>query len=469
MNAKSNTYAKPTLIFRSIRFLDWTHRRLYRHRVFRAFLPTKKALVLIFLILIPLLAVALYSAERTRTDSYLLTGPHGSTAALLGPQFADVLSDRLGFERWVFYSLTQDFSALESCGSLDNIAKLNQGRAQLAFVEDGLPMHLTTPPTCLLPPNHMQTRLPTKKEAVRLRAVMPLYLSPLHIISNKRLNYSDVHDIKPHSKVYIGPDGSGTSFVSQLVLKHEGILIDRKGENWDFQKAMQEVINGKIDVAFFLIALNSQEIKQLFDNPDLHLLTVDSAEALKLLAPYLEIIKIPASTYKVSSKGITTVGAKAILAASTELSDAEVYEITTKLSHHLHDLLKEIPLNVSKVSDGSVNLYYALHPGAIRFYEHNPPFFLDPHFLAGIGSYISILYASYVLTGQFLRHYRLHRFLHVVDRMIRLSKITGGAGGTGKSERHFHMVRVRMARLLREGRIKMDDIGIINEYIKSHS
>ena len=469
MNVKSITRTKPTLVFRSIGLFDRTHRRLYRHRAFRAFLPTKKAFILIFLILIPLLAVSLSWTGRTRTNNYLLTGPHGSTAALLGPQLADVLGDRVGVERWFFYSFTRDFSALESCGSLDNIAKLNQGKAQLAFVEDGLPLHLTMPPTCLLPLNQAQTQPPTKSEQVRLRAVMPLYVSPLHIISNKRLNYADVRDIKPHSKVYIGPDGSGTSFVSQLVLKHEGILIDRKGESWDFQKAMQAVLNGNIDVAFFLIALNSQEIKQLFDNPDLHLLTVDSADALKLLAPYLEIIKIPASTYKVSTKEITTIGAKAILAASTDLSDAEVYEITTKLSHHLHDLLKEIPLNVTKVSDGAVNLYYALHPGAIRFYEHNPPFFLDPHFLAGFGSYVSILYASYVLTGQFLRHYRLHRLLHIVDRMMRLSKTKGRAGGTDKGERHLHTVRLRMGRLLREGRIKMDDIGIINEYIKSHS
>lgn len=469
MNVRPIRQAKRTLVCRSIGLFDRTHRRLYRHRAFRAFLPTKKALLLIFLILIPLLAFTLYSADRTRTDNYLLTGPHGSTAALLGPLLADVLRDRLGVERWFFYSLTRNFSALESCGSLDNIAKLNQGTAQLAFVEDGLPLHLTTPPTCLLPLNHTQAHLPAKPEEVRLRAVMPLYIAPLHIISNKRLKYADVHDIKPHSKVYIGPDGSGTSFVSQLVLKHEGILVDRKGKNWDFQTAMQEVITGNIDVAFFLIALNSQEIKQVFDNPDLHLLTVDSAEALKLLAPYLEVIKIPASTYRVSTKEITTIGAKSILAASTELSDAEVYEIATKLSHHLHDLLKEIPLNVTKVSDGTANLYYALHPGASRFYEHNPPFFLDPHFLAGIGSYVSILYASYVLTGQFLRHYRLHRLLHVVDRAMRLSKLKGKTSGADKNERHVHTVRIRMAGLLREGRLKMDDIGIVNEYIKSHS
>ena len=52
---------------------------------------------------------------------------------------------------------------------------------------------------------------------------------------------------------------------------------------------------------------------------------------------------------------------------------------------------------------------------------------------------------------------------------MRLSKLKGKTSGADKNERHVHTVRIRMAGLLREGRLKMDDIGIINEYIKSHS
>jgi len=442
---------------------------VHRHPIFHALMPSNKSLVLIFLILIPLFAFSIYLVEQTHTKYYLLTGPHASTASLIGPQFEAVLDKTTGLERWSPLKLIRDFAAVESCGSLDNVANLNQGRAQLAFVEDGLPLHMDAPPTCLLPINQQQDRSAAKRQEVRLRAVMPLYLSLLHVVSNRRLNYTDVRDIKPHSKVYIGPDGSGTSFIASLVLKHEGIPIDRKGAAWDFQKAMQEVLKGNLDVAFFLMALNSQEIKQLFDTPTLHLLSVDSAEALTLLAPYLEIIKIPPSTYKVSPKEITTVGAKTILAASTDLSDSEVFEIATKLSHHIHDLLKDIPLNVSKTVKGSVDLYYPLHHGAIRFYNHDPPFFLDPHFLAGLGSYLSLVFAFYKLTGQSLRHYRLHRLLQLIDRIRRTAKRAGDTLEASHTERYLHAFRVLMARLLREGRIKMDDIGVINEYIKSHS
>lgn len=469
MTGKAAPLPTQTLIYRIVRALDRAYRRVHRHPVFHAVVLSNKSYALIFLIIIPLLVLSLYVVKQTHTMHYLLTGPHGSTAALLGPQFAEVLNKPVALEQWLHLNLIPDFSPTESCGSVDNIANLNLGRAQLAFVEDGLPLHINAPPTCLLRLNQRQGLEVATSPQVRLRAVMPLYLAPLHVISNKHLNYTDVRDIRPHSKVYIGPQGSGTSFVSQLVLKHDGILIDQQGHGWDFQKAMQELIKGKIDVAFFLIALNSQEIKLLLDSPDLHLLTVESAEGLQLLAPYLEIVKIPPSTYKVSAKEITTVGAKTVLAASSELSESEVFEIATKLSHHLHDLLREIPLNVSKVTDGTPDLYYALHDGAVRFYAHNPPFFLDPHFLAGIGSYLSIVYASYAATGQLLRHYRLHRFLQTIDRIVRASKRPGGKPEVGHSERYVRLIRIGMARLLREGRLKMEDIGVINEYIKSHS
>ena len=460
---------KPTLLFRTVKLLDRAYRKVHRHPIFHALVPTKRSLALFFLLLVPLIALNIYIIKRTYTPRVFLTGPHASTASVLGPAFVEVLNSATGLKQWLFQYLIQDFSAVETCGSLDNIANLNHGRAQLAFVEDGLPLHFKTPPSCQLAVNQTGRVSAIQTETVRLRAVMPLYLGPLHVISKRGLNYTDVRHIKPGSKVYIGPDGSGTSFISKLVLTHEGIPIERTGANWDFQQAMQAMLKGEIDVAFFLIALNSQEIKQLLDSPTLHLLTVDSAEALTLLAPYLEIVKVPPSTYKVSSKEITTVATKTILAASADLSEAEVYEIATRLSQHLHDLLKDIPFNASKTVNGTIDLYYPFHPGAVRFYNHDPPLFLDPHLLAGLGSYLSLLYASYALAGQSLRHYRLHRLLQLVDRLLHVSKRTGQKLGTGPTERYVAYIRRRMARLLREGRIKMDDIGVINEYIRSHS
>lgn len=451
-----------------LKALDAAYRRVNRHPLFHALVSTSRKFGIVYILAIPLLALVWLAYARTHTQYYLLTGPHGATAAHIGPKIADALNEPIWLERWLHLNLVPDVTPVESCGSLNNIALLNEGAAQLALVEDGLPMHIHAPPKCLL---HLRehTQPPQETNEIRLRAVMPLHLTPLHVLSNKRLNYKDIRDIRPHSKVYVGPDGGATAFVAQLVLQHEGIIIDRKGDDWDFQRAMKELVDGKIDLAFFLIALNSDAIKQLLDSPDLHLLNIESAEGLKLLAPYLEVLTIPTSTYKVSSREITTLAAKTILVASTDLKASEVYEIAEKLSHHIHDILKGVPLNVTKITGTYPDLYYPLHKGAVQFYAHDPPFFLDPHFLAGIGTYVSVLYAGFTFTRQLRRYYRVQRLLHFADRVFRIYKDTANAPSLAPSERYLRTLRRRMAQLLHDGRLKMEDIGVVNEFIKNHA
>ncbi len=467
MNTQLRT-SSTTWLYHTLETLDAAYRRVHRHPLFYAIVSYGRKFGIVVAVAIPLLAVVFIAYTRTHTQYYLLTGPHGATAAEIGPPLAAALNEPTWIERWFHLNLIPDFAPVETCGSLDNIARLNEGTAQLALLEDGLPMHIHAPPKCLLRLGE-QTHPLQETNEIRLRAVMPLHLTPLHVLSNKRLNFKDIRDIKPHSKVYIGPDGGATAFVAQLVLQHEGIVFDRKGEDWDFRKAMKELVDGKIDLAFFLIALHSDAILQLLDSPDLHLLNIESAEGLHLLAPYLEVIKIPVSTYKVSSREITTLAAKTILAASTDLKASEVYEIEEKLSHHIHDILKSIPLNVTKVTDIYPDLYYPLHEGAVRYYTHNPPFFLDPHLLAGLGTYISIVYAGFTFTYQLRRHYRMQRLLLCANRVLALRLGPSDAASVARSERFLRKIRLRMAKLLREGRLKMEDIGVVNEFIKNHS
>lgn len=455
-------------LYRVLKALDAAYRRVHRHPVFHTVVENGKRTGILVVLAIPILVAIGIVYKRTHTQYSLLTGPHGSTETEIGPLMADALNEPTFLERWLRLNVVPDFTPVESCGSLDNIALLNQGRAHLALIEDGLPMHIHAPPKCLLH-SHDDARGSRESNEIRLRAVMPLYLEPLHILSNKRLNFKDVRDITPHSKIYIGPDGGTTAFVSQLVLSHEGIIFDRKGSDWDFQRAMKELLEGKIDLAFFLIALNSDAIKRLLDSPDLHLLNMESAEGLKLLAPYLEVIKIPASTYRVSTREITTVAGKSILSASTDLTGAEVYEIQEKLSHHIHDILKGVPLNVTKVMDGYPDLYYPLHEGAIRYYTHNPPFFLDPHFVAGLGTYASLVYAGFTFTRQLRRYYRVQRLLRFAQRALTIHAASVKASGIAASDRYLKLIRSRMARMIHDGRLKIEDIGILNEFIKNSS
>ena len=61
-------------------------------------------------------------------------------------------------------------------------------------------------------------------------------------------------------------------------------------------------------------------------------------------------------------------GTKTVLVASTDLSDHEVYAIADKLSHNIHDIIKDIPFNATKVADSDPTIRERFN--TYRFADH---------------------------------------------------------------------------------------------------
>jgi TRAP transporter TAXI family solute receptor len=444
-------------------------RRFAHQPLWRDLLANTAWWAVLFLFVIPFAIVIGSVAVRTHTTYSILSGPPGSTAAQLGPRIAEILNTPSKLERVLHMNIVPDFVARESCGSLDSIYYVNAGAAHLTFVEDGLPLHFERPPSCEL---SVDDRVVVKKahESIRIRALMPLYKSPLHVLARKRLGWTDLSQMQPHAKVYLGPAGGATAVVAQLVLDHYGIPVDRQGADLDFQQAADKLLAGEFDAAFLLVALNAEIVQRLLQSNDLELLSIDHASALRMLYPYLDALTIPSATYKTASRDVTTIGTRTMLATSTDLSEYEVYEIAAKLAEHVHDLIKGIPFNATKVTetDPQRDLYYPLHEGALSFYTHDPPFFLNPQVLAGIGTYLSVLFAGYKILSQGLRNYRVQRIYHAVERAACASGTVGRNGDLTRYQLYLRPIRAKMMQLLRRRRIAYDDVERINEYMKSH-
>lgn len=458
---------------RSYHLLKHAHRRWRRfsHKpIWRDLLANTTWWMVLFLLVIPLAVLLGTVVVRTHTTHYLLTGPPGSTADHLGASIVYVLNRPTKLERLLHLNLVPDFVEKQSCGSQDSIYYVNAGAAHLAFVEDGLPLHFERPPRCTLT---LETLVPARThESVRIRALMPLYKSPLHVVARKSSGWVDLRDIRPHAKAYLGPAGGSTEVLAQLVLEQDGIVVDRQGADLDFRQGAAKVAAGEIEVGFFIVALNADVMQHLLESHDLQLLSIDHAPALKTLYPFLDALTIPAAIYKAVPKEVTTIGTKTMLAVSTDLSEYEVYQIATKLSEHMHDLIKGIPFNATKVTDTDPQreLYYPLHEGALSFYSHDPPFFLNPQILAGVGTYLSILFAGYTILTQVLRNYRVHRIYHAVERAAGAAGMLGqGHGGkVARYQTYLRPIRAKTMTLLRQRRLVYDDVERINEYIKSH-
>lgn len=421
------------------------------------------------LVILPLVFFIGLLIHRTHTNYYLLTGPKGSSGDVVGSLMADVLNQATPLERFLHLNVVPDYVVQESCGSLDNLYYLNRGLAQLALVHDGLPLNVASDPSCPLPltaPRFKDTHL-----EMRVRAVFPLFTAPLHIVARRDLQISDLTDLRPSMKIYLGSAGGASAYVAHNLLSQSGLVITPHGGQLTYEQSLQQLLDGQLDVGFFLTGLNDQILQRLMRTGRFTLLSVGQASGLHMHFPYLHTVTIPGGTYEGVPHEMVTVGATTILATSTDLTEAEAYKVASKLSQHLHDIMRDVPMNVAKAvdTDPSKDLYYPLHDGAIRFFDHDPPLMFDARILAGIGTYLSLLYAAYGASSQYLRKYRVQRVLEAVDRVVKFNGIAGYKPNLPRYQSHLRRVLQPALQALRHHTISYEDFQRIMEYIKGHS
>jgi len=425
--------------------------------------------LVVFLFLIPSLAILGFVVQRTGTTHILLGGVPGSLTADLAPKLQAILSEPNTIERVLHLNIVPDFEVEPSCGALDTVAKIKAGVAQLGFAEDGLPSDSFSSIHCPHPLNRAAVRPYDNKPQMRVLTL--LYKSPLHVLARAGKGFKRLQDLPPGTKVYLGPSGSATRFVAQRIVEHFELAVDDQTQFLDFNQAAQALTNGKIDVAFFLTGLQSSVVKVLFQqNDDVRLLPIEQTESLKILFPYLEPLTLPAAIYPKNVDAVQTVGTNTALVASTELPESEVYEIMEKIAAHAHDLLKDVPLNMARHIDNDLKkeLLYQVHDGASRFVAHNPPFFMDLRTFTAVGTYFSAVYAVYLMMLQFLRHYRVHRILLTVDRLLNQARADQGWHNPQQLIPHLRQVRRITLRLMRRRKITYDEFSRVEDYISAH-
>lgn len=439
-------------------------RRLRRLPILRELWIIKTWFFGIFLLVIPLLVLAGILADRLLTTYDLVTGPAGGTYATLGGPVVAALNSPGRFHRILRFDFVPDFEPKPSNGALDNIHQINLGLAELGFAEDGMPPSVSKPPGCLTAQEKKARQ--QAQPVVRLRALMPLYKSPLHIVARRDFPIEDVSRIPRGTRVYMGPEGSATAVLAQVLFTHFAMCVIRVGPDWSFGKAAEALESGKADMAFFLTGLKGSEaVNQLSDSKRFKLVTVKHADGLQSLYPYLHPLTIPAAAYSgFEDRDIETVSTNTVLVASSSLSPTEAYQIVNKLSADIYEITHHIPFNATKLADMNPqkDLSYSLHEGAVRFYGHNPPFILNPQRLAAIGTYLSVLLALYRLFTQYFRRFLVARLTDAVAR-VRQAPVSK------RQERNLVKLKQVTLELLRARRLTLEDYHYVNEYLKGHA
>ncbi|HLP81619.1 MAG TPA: TAXI family TRAP transporter solute-binding subunit, partial [Nitrosomonas sp.] len=252
-----------TKLYSYLKTLNRRAIKLRHRRFFRRPMISVMSFMMIFVLLIPVIVMGTYLISRANTEYIFLTGPAGSTTAYIAPRIQSILNAPEFIEQFLHFNIVPDFELRPSCGGLDTNAQINAGMAHLGFAEDGFFGDSTSPTHCSSASKLRQKDVKNMGAGTKMRVLMSLYKSPLHIVVRKKLGLNDLQQMPPGLRVYLGGDGSSTHFISRLIMEHFDLDIERKGEALDFEQAAQELLNGGFDVAFFLAGLHTEVLRSL--------------------------------------------------------------------------------------------------------------------------------------------------------------------------------------------------------------
>ena len=243
-----------------------------------------------------------------------------------------------------------------TAGSVENLKLLeaDSGGVDIAFIQGGMG---------------------TLAKTENLVSLGSLYFEPLWIFHQKDLTLNRLSDLKG-LRIAVGAEGSGTKVLAMQLLELNG--INAKNTQlllYDSQQAVEGLLNGEIDVAFFVTTHRSSYLRPLLKSKSITLMGLQRAEAYALRYHYLHVLKLPEGVIdfqdNIPSRDLTLVAPSTQLVARSDLHPAliELFLQTAEIVHEPgggFERRGEFP--APKYLD------FELSPEAKRFYRSGTPF-----------------------------------------------------------------------------------------------
>ena len=250
-------------------------------------------------------------------------------------------------------------TAITSGGSAANIDAIDVGDAQLGFSQSDVLSYA-----------YAGTRsFEEIGEITNFSIVAPLYMEQVQIVTLNP-DIKTVADLKGKS-VSIGAAGSGVYFNAIDVLGAYGLTEeDIKPTYQSFADSAEALQDGQIDAAFVVAGAPTTAITSLAATKSVYLVSLDDEhiDALIEESPFYAKAVIPADTYG-TPEDATTVAVSAVVIASNDVADVDVYNFLCGVYENLDDLAKahdkanELSLEFASSFTG-----VPYHPGAVQYF-----------------------------------------------------------------------------------------------------
>ena len=262
------------------------------------------------------------------------------------------------------FKASEDFRvrAQSSAGSVENLRKVNSGKAQMGVVYSG---HV------FLGKNGKMKNDPKQYEDVL--AVAWLYGAPAQLVVRKDSGIKSTKDLVG-KKVGVGNAGSGAFANCELFFTHLGIWDKIERNAMGYNDAAQAFGNNQLDAFWLFTAFPSGAVIMAAQTNDIEL--IDLGKDAKDSGffeqyPYFSKINVPAGTYKGVDYESPSFQDSALWVANSKVTDDTVYKMLSMLYTdeglaHMKQQKKTFKnMSLDTGADGVVTPW---HPGAIKFW-----------------------------------------------------------------------------------------------------
>lgn len=132
------------------------------------------------------------------------------------------------------------------------------------------------------------------RDATHLHAIASLFLEPVWVFVRADRPPRKMQELRGH-RIAVGVDGSGTHAASLQLLGAGGVREDgtTRFVALETGAAVEGLMNGGIDAAFFVSSPTAPFIKDLLRASGIQLLNLEQAEAFSRVFPFLRQVKLP--------------------------------------------------------------------------------------------------------------------------------------------------------------------------------
>ena len=250
-------------------------------------------------------------------------------------------------------------TAITSGGSAANIDAIDIGDAQLGFSQSDVLAYA-----------YAGERTFEEIGAITsFSIVAPLYMEQVQIVTLNP-DIKTVADLKGKA-VSIGAAGSGVYFNAIDVLGAYGLTEDDiKPTYQSFGDSAEALQDGQIDAAFVVAGAPTTAITSLAASKSVYLVSLDDEhiDALIEASPFYSKAVIPADTYGMPEDA-TTVAVSAVVIASNDVADVDVYNFLCGVYENLDDLAKvHDKANELSLEFASSFVGVPYHAGAVQYF-----------------------------------------------------------------------------------------------------